>query len=373
MQLYHCLFSYFTVTKSKYYHNQPRMSCSKRPLSVDGSSVVKAKNSKKMKREECVCSDSTSLIVCNPESVRSAMSCDDIPGVTRDDCYAMSRNILEHINMEEEECICCGEVYLEYEMVFDPGYGLVCHDCKNYEAERERCMNPNSSRDLLIICKTYSSDSATDGFCHIGMETFFIIEKYLLSSNSFLLTGLDCENSILYRPILSNLGDCRGWRPDHEYCWPKNPSLEIWNLRVGLTYRFDKMDRDVKSLLPHKKDDLYVPFYFSPYESSFYAEDLGMNQNAIYEILKPLAVPSVVDIFGVDNLIDGSSGKEYIHGRCYIEEGTECPSVGILKINYQQLRFVEENRRTRYVKCTLYVLVNLHVIIIMIINIYFTS
>ena len=123
----------------------------------------------------------------------------------------------------------------------------------------------------------------------------------------------------------------------------------------------------------HKKDDLYVPFYFSPYESSFYAEDLGMNQNAIYEILKPLAVPSVVDIFGVDNLIDGSSGKEYIHGRCYIEEGTECPSVGILKINYQQLRFVEENRRTRYVKCTLYVLVNLHVIIIMIINIYFTS
>ena len=35
----------------------------------------------------------------------------------------------------------------------------------------------------------------------------------------------------------------------------------------------------------------------------------GLNQNAIYEILKPLAFPSVVDILGVNYLIDDKCGR----------------------------------------------------------------
>ena len=90
---------------------------------------------------------------------------------------------------------------------------------------------------------------------------------------------------------------------------------------------------------PHKQEDLLVRQDFKP------AEYWPDQVNNLFSILDPLSNTKMTDIFGAEAIIDGSDGQIYVEGRCYIEEETECPSVGVLKIKIGAMKFIFDDKR----------------------------
>ena len=134
--------------------------------------------------------------------------------------------------------------------------------------------------NLIIVCKT----KMNKGFCYIGLEP---------------------DEPCLYRPIYR--------KQPKTCCWPQNKEM-----MVGVCYEFEEVFRLPKTELPHCNEDILV-------RESVKLGDFDTGQ--IYENLLPLAETSLFDIFPQEHIGWFKNGGAYVH------EGTDCPSVGVLKID----------------------------------------
>ena len=133
-------------------------------------------------------------------------------------------------------------------------------------------------KSLIIICKS----KMNGGFCYIGYST---------------------DEGCLYRPMYrENPGKC---------CWPQEKDMAL-----GTCYQFKKVYRSARTYLPHSNNDLLVSEIFQRND---------FNCGELYELLLPLAKTSLSEIFGFGIGF-------YKNGGPYVNEGTDCQSVGILMI-----------------------------------------
>ena len=164
-------------------------------------------------------------------------------------------------------------------------------------------LSEGEKKSLIIICKT----RIYNGFCYIGFSP---------------------NDRCLFRPI---------------YC--KEPGIYFWppdkSLTVGALYEFDQACHVRKTNLPHSNEDLVTKDIL---------EDSYMQENIIgklYDILLPLAVRSLTDLFP----------QEYIgwygNGGAYVYDGTNCPSVGVVMIDeLSKLEFIQrQNNQNTFRKC----------------------
>ena len=157
-------------------------------------------------------------------------------------------------------------------------------------------------KSLIIICKS----KMNGGFCYIGFST---------------------DEDRLYRPIYrENPGTC---------CWPQEKEMA-----TGTCYQFKKVYRLARTYLPHSNNDLLV-------SEIFQRNDFSCGE--LYELLLPLAKRSLNGIFP-----EGCIGF-YKNGGSYVNEGTDCQSIGILmiesEIKYefspkQRLRIMDSDSRS---------------------------
>ena len=164
-------------------------------------------------------------------------------------------------------------------------------------------LSEGEKKSLIIICKT----RIYNGFCYIGFSP---------------------NDRCLFRPI---------------YC--KEPGIYFWppdkSLTVGALYEFDQACHVRKTNLPHSNEDLVTKDIL---------EDSYMQENIIgklYDILLPLAVRNLTDLFP----------QEYIgwygNGGAYVYDGTNCPSVGVVMIDeLSKLEFIQrQNNQKTFRKC----------------------
>ena len=164
-------------------------------------------------------------------------------------------------------------------------------------------LSEGEKKSLIIICKT----RIYNGFCYIGFSP---------------------NDRCLFRPI---------------YC--KEPGIYFWppdkSLTVGALYEFDQACHVRKTNLPHSNEDLVTKDIL---------EDSYMQENIIgklYDILLPLAVRNLTDLFP----------QEYIgwygNGGAYVYDGTNCPSVGVVMIDeLSKLEFIQrQNNQNTFRKC----------------------
>ena len=166
-------------------------------------------------------------------------------------------------------------------------------------------LSEGEKKSLIIICKT----RIYNGFCYIGFSP---------------------NDRCLFRPI---------------YC--KEPGIYFWppdkSLTVGALYEFDQACHVRKTNLPHSNEDLVTKDIF-PKEDSYMQENII---GKLYDILLPLAVRSLTDLFP----------QEYIgwygNGGAYVYDGTNCPSVGVVMIDeLSKLEFIQrQNNQNTFRKC----------------------
>ena len=135
-------------------------------------------------------------------------------------------------------------------------------------------------KSLIIVCKT----KMYEGFCYIGLEP---------------------DEPCLYRPIYRD--------QPKTCCWPQNKDME-----VGVCYEFEEAYSLPNTILPHCNDDILVR------ESVKLRE---FNTGELYDNLLPVAETSLFDIFPQEHI------AWFKNGGAYVPEGTNCPSVGVLKID----------------------------------------
>ena len=135
-------------------------------------------------------------------------------------------------------------------------------------------------KSLIIVCKS----KMYQGFCYIGLEP-----------------GESC----LYRPIYRD--------QPKTCCWPQNKEMV-----VGVCYEFEEVYSLPNTILPHYNEDILVT------ESVKLGE---FNTGKMYEYLLPLAETNLFDIFPQEHI------GWFKNGGAYVREGTNCRSVGVLKID----------------------------------------
>ena len=166
-------------------------------------------------------------------------------------------------------------------------------------------LSEGERKSLIIVCKTRISN----GFCYIGFSP---------------------DEGCLFRPIY--------YEEPGTYFWPPEKSLT-----VGALYEFDQACRVRKTDLPHSNEDLVTKDIY-PKEDSYTQEKFI---GKLYDILLPLAVASLTDLFP----------KKYIswygNGGAYVYEGTNCPSVGVVIIDkLSKLEFIQsQNNQNTFRKC----------------------
>ena len=132
-------------------------------------------------------------------------------------------------------------------------------------------LSEGEKKSLIIICKT----RIYNGFCYIGFSP---------------------NDRCLFRPI---------------YC--KEPGIYFWppdkSLTVGALYEFDQACHVCKTNLPHSNEDLVTKDIF-PKEDSYMQENII---GKLYDILLPLAVRSLTDLFPQEYIGWYGNGGAYVY------------------------------------------------------------
>ena len=133
------------------------------------------------------------------------------------------------------------------------------------------------------------------------------------------LMGLDQGNEFR-RPIYkTEVADC---------CWPKEKYFKLWN-----RYKFTKRSIDAATDLPHSREDTLVQ------EN---VEDLRSRSDGLFERMLRIAKSKPEDLF---------PPLKYQNGKIFVDEKTDCPSVGVLKSKESNLEikteYDEERKRKK--------------------------
>ena len=106
--------------------------------------------------------------------------------------------------------------------------------------------------------------------------------------------------------------------------WP------LGTFTFGRTYRFVIGDSTPKSAFPHKHEDIVVDRCPSP-------GHVQLQEPKLYEMLLPSSTTVVTDIFPPDKIKENR----------YIEECTNCPSVGILRCKVPDIKISKNDSNYR--------------------------
>jgi len=130
----------------------------------------------------------------------------------------------------------------------------------------------------------------------------------------FCYLGFSREDQCLIRPIYNtDVGHC---------CWSKNQELDL-----GRWYRFHAYSKQKDlTALPHSNDDLVVT---NKYNEGSPVEDL-------YSLLEPFSKGSTREIFGT-----------YYK---FVNEGTDCPSLGVIKTQRKTLSTFMDNKNNMRIR-----------------------
>ena len=143
-------------------------------------------------------------------------------------------------------------------------------------------------------------------------------------SNNLCYLGWDMDLKKIVRPILRT----------NPYCWT------VWDpaLNVGEKHLFEVVSRNLhETPYPHKTEDLLVVHLNKQSDALISNQDL-------FNILVGHSWPSLTEAFGA---------IEIHANKIYVNEGTNCPSVAILKCNRMQLYFYNKGSSYKTARCKL--------------------
>ena len=125
-------------------------------------------------------------------------------------------------------------------------------------------------------------------------------------------------------------------------CWPRSEEIKIAGY-YGFKVHYAKIEHFNDGLVfnsysdfPHRINDLVVDPTVKPGNC-----DTLDNILDLYNLLYPHSKMKLEDIFSSAKIICTSTG------RCYIYEGSQCASFGILRINFSSLQFNIENENQK--------------------------
>lgn len=152
------------------------------------------------------------------------------------------------------------------------------------------------------------------GNLQIGDRVELIIVASTFMSETFeCVMAWDNEEKKLLRPVT-----------EKKNSWP------LRTFTLGRTYRFVFGDSTPKSAWPHKHEDIVVGKSPSP-------GHVQLQEPELYEMLVPSSTTVVTDIFPPDK----------IKKHRYIEECTNCPSVGILRCKVSDIKISKDDSNYR--------------------------
>lgn len=190
---------------------------------------------------------------------------------------------------------------------------------------------PNSTQpvtfsELSFNTLNYTSFSKATEEAHISL----IIVAKTHSFNGDCYMGFCLEHKGFYRPIIKEYAG--------QYCWPKNEEIKIAGY-YGFKGYFRSKEYFNRQLVfecgtpyPHRINDLMVEPVIKLGNC-----DILDNVLDLYSLIIPYSKESLEEIFAPAEMNFTSTN------RCYLYEGSKCPSFGVLRISLSLLEFNLEN------------------------------
>ena len=194
---------------------------------------------------------------------------------------------------------------------------------------------PNSSQPLTFMeISFHPLNTFTSSKLKKETNISLLIIARTKSYNGDCFMGFSLEHKGFYRPIYKE-------SPGRS-CWPRSEEIRIAGY-YGFKVHYENFEHFNDGLVfnscsefPHRINDLVVEPIVKPGNC-----DTLDNILDLYDILNPYSKMKLEEIFSSAKISCTSTG------RCYVYEGSQCASFGILRINLSSLEFNIENENKK--------------------------